>query len=92
VFIAFATQPGNSLADSAGDNGVYALALAKHMGTRGLNVGEVFIRVGQDVRKATNLKQVPWTTGTLSYAYYFVRMPPLPINRPSPAKRPTGVP
>jgi hypothetical protein len=42
------------------------------MWARGLNVHEVFIRVGQDVRKATNLKQVPWTTGTLSYAYYFV--------------------
>jgi uncharacterized caspase-like protein len=82
VLIAFATQPGNSLADSAGDNGVYALALVKHMGVWGLNVHEVFIRVGQDVRKATNLKQVPWTTGTLSYAYYFVRMPLTP-NRPS---------
>jgi uncharacterized caspase-like protein len=74
VFLAFATQPGNALADSAGDNGVYALALVRHMPVSGLAVHEVFGRVSQEVRKATNFKQVPWTTGTLSRGYYFVPM------------------
>jgi uncharacterized caspase-like protein len=74
LFLAFATQPGNSLADSAGDNGVYALALLRHMMARGLEIREVFDRVGADVRKATNFKQVPWTSATLSRQYYFVPM------------------
>ncbi len=71
VFLAFATQPGNVLAESAGDNGVFALALVKHMPALDLTVAEVFTRVGEEVRKTTNFKQVPWTTATLSRAYYF---------------------
>src|SRR5262249_37777599 len=35
VFLAFATQPGNVLAESSGSNGVYALALLSNMPTRG---------------------------------------------------------
>jgi uncharacterized caspase-like protein len=71
TLLAFATQPGNVLAQSAGDNGAYALALVRNMATPGADIRDVFDRVREDVLKATSYKQVPWTTVSLSGPYEF---------------------
>ena len=68
VFIAYATQPGNGLTASSGDNGPFALSLVRHMTARGPDVQQVFDQVRNDVMKATHSKQVPWTHATLRTA------------------------
>jgi uncharacterized caspase-like protein len=75
MLLAFATQPGNALVESGGDNGAYALALVRSLVTPGADIREVFDRVRMDVLKATNFKQVPWTTAKLSGNYQFVPAP-----------------
>lgn len=75
MFFAFATQPGNVLAPSAGDSGAFALALVRHMVAPGADIRDVFDRVRKDVMKATNTKQIPWTEATLSGSHQFVPAP-----------------
>jgi uncharacterized caspase-like protein len=72
ILLAFAAQPGNALVESGGDNGAYALALVRSLVTPGADIRDVFDRVRMDVLKATNFKQVPWTSAKLSGDYQFV--------------------
>jgi len=75
VFLAFATQPGNVLAESGGDNGAFALALVRSLVAPGADIRDVFDRIRMDILQATNGKQVTWTTGKLSGNYQFVPAP-----------------
>jgi formylglycine-generating enzyme required for sulfatase activity len=57
--VAYATAPGSTADDGAGDNGTYTAALARYLKTPGLDIKEVFDRTAQEVEKETNGKQRP---------------------------------
>ena len=68
--IAFATGPGNAAEDGSGKNGTYTKHLLQHIGTPGLPLNDMFMRVRQGVREETNRRQVPWEVSSLTgYVY-----------------------
>lgn len=71
--VAFATQVGNVLMQNTGENGFFAIALARHMATPGADIVGVFDRVRLDVMTATDARQVVWTSATLSGSHRFVQ-------------------
>ena len=71
-FISFSTAPGDVAQDGNGDNSPYSAALARAMLQPGLDLAEVFRKVRKDVLKATNQKQVPWDSWSLTDPYYFI--------------------
>jgi len=60
ALIAYATGPGKEAMDGDGRNGIYTAALLRHIGTPGLDIKEVFDRVGAEVALATKGAQTPW--------------------------------
>ncbi|HEV7305080.1 caspase domain-containing protein [Ensifer sp.] len=64
--IAFATQPGNVALDGAGRNSPFTSALLKHLGTPGRSVTDDLIAVRRTVLQATDGKQVPWDSSSLT--------------------------
>jgi uncharacterized caspase-like protein len=75
LFIAYATQPGNVLSQTEGNNGAFALALVRHIVSPGLGLDDVFNRVRRDVMQATKSKQVVWTEATVSDVHQFIHTP-----------------
>lgn len=71
--IAYATAPGNTAADGDGNNGLYTSSLLKHIKTPNANIESVFKKVRQDVIKASNGKQTPWESTSLTGDFYFKR-------------------
>lgn len=64
-FIAYATAPGETASDGVGArNSPFATAIGRHIGVRGLELGEFFRRVGRDVQDVTRINrlQEPWST------------------------------
>jgi hypothetical protein len=57
----FATRSGGPLTDIEGENGPFAVELARHIATLGVDIVEVFRARRVDVLKATNRKQSPFT-------------------------------
>lgn len=64
--IAFATQPGNVALDGSGRNSPFTLALLKHLGTPGQSITQDMVLVRRDVLEATDGKQVPWDSSSLT--------------------------
>jgi uncharacterized caspase-like protein len=64
--IAFATQPGNVALDGAGRNSPFTTALLKHLGTPGQSITDDLIAVRRTVLQATDGKQVPWDSSSLT--------------------------
>jgi len=87
VFRAYATQLDNAASDGAGRNSPFTKALLTHIGTKGLSIQELMIRVRKSVMQATNNAQVPWEEAALNDVFYFI--PPgvpavaLPNTQPS---------
>lgn len=71
TIIAYATAPGDVALDGTGGNSPYAAALAKHMGSDGLTVEEVFKRARREVLESTKNKQTPWESSSLTGDFYF---------------------
>jgi carboxyl-terminal processing protease len=71
-FISFSTAPGEVAVDGNGANSPYSEALARAILQPGLDLAEVFRKVRKDVLKATNQKQVPWDSWSLTDPYYFI--------------------
>ncbi len=70
-FIAYATQPQNVAVDGTGKHSPFAAALLKYMETPGLGLADLMIKVRNDVRDATQGKQVPWDHSSLTGGFYF---------------------
>ncbi|MEO1493260.1 MAG: caspase family protein [Pseudomonadota bacterium] len=66
TLIAFATAPGDVAFDGQGTNSPYAKALAQALREPGERIEDVFIRVRGLVANATDGKQVPWETSSLT--------------------------
>ncbi|TCM62361.1 caspase domain-containing protein [Rhizobium sp. BK068] len=66
--IAFSTQPGNVALDGAGRNSPFTTVLLKHLGTPGQSVTDDLVSVRRAVLEATDGKQVPWESSSLTGA------------------------
>ncbi len=71
TLIAYATAPGKTALDGAGENGVYTARLVEAMKTPGLPVEEVFKRVRAEVSRETADAQTPWEASSLVGQFYF---------------------
>jgi carboxyl-terminal processing protease len=92
-FISFSTAPGEVAEDGNGANSPYTAALAETILRPGLDLAEVFRAVRKSVIKATNQKQVPWDSWSLTDPYYFIppREGASALEGPSePVNPPTG--
>jgi len=76
IFRAYATQPNNVSDDGGGRNSPFTKALLKHLGTTGLDVHQMMLKVRLDVQKDTNGRQVPWEESALTDVYYFTPSAP----------------
>jgi tetratricopeptide (TPR) repeat protein len=72
TLLAFATAPGQVALDGAGENSPFSAALARHIGTPGLEVQTMLTRVRAEVVAATRNVQVPWSNSSLLGEVYLV--------------------
>ena len=75
-FIAYATAPGKVAYDGKGKNSPYTKALAAALRNPGIVIEEVFRRTRRAVLAATNGKQTPWESSSLTGEFYFKQKPP----------------
>lgn len=71
TFIAYSTSPNTTAADGFGRNSPYATALLEVLTERCLSISDVFMKVNQKVRTATNNKQKPWTSNSFYENFIF---------------------
>ena len=73
MYIAFSTLPGQTASDGkSGDkNSPFARALLELMGQPGLEINQIFNRVGSLVRQYTGHNQMPHRQSTLTTDFYF---------------------
>lgn len=83
VFRAYATQLNNAAADGAGRNSPFTKALLKHIGTAGISIQELMIRVRKDVMLETRNAQIPWEEAALNETFSFVGLPPSAVASPA---------
>ena len=85
VFRAYATQLNNVASDGAGRNSPFTKALLKHIGTKGLSIQELMIRVRKSVMEETQNQQVPCEEAALNEVFAFV-----PADAPVARSPPVG--
>ena len=83
--IAYATSPGSVAADGDGRNGTYTESLLKNLQISNLDVQKMFNRIGLDVMKKTNKKQVPWVS-TTPFPDYYLAMGKQPVPKVKPVR------
>jgi carboxyl-terminal processing protease len=74
-FIAYSTAPGEVAADGSGANSPYAKALAETIATPGEGIEEIFRDVRGKVLAATDGKQTPWDSSSLTAPFFFTAAP-----------------
>ena len=82
--LAYATAPGSVAADGDGRNGLYTSKLLKYIRKEGLNIESVFKQVRIEVMQASDNRQVPWESSSLTVDFFFVaskraQQPPKPV-------------
>jgi len=70
-FIAYATDPHQVALDGKGIHSPFTAALLAHMESPGLSISDMMIEVRNDVLMATQQKQRPWDTSSLTRPFYF---------------------
>jgi PQQ-dependent catabolism-associated CXXCW motif protein len=71
TYIAFATAPGSVALDGPGRNGLYTHYLLQSLRQPDTDIDKVFRRVTADVARATDGKQVPWISSSLTGDFSF---------------------
>ncbi len=69
--IAYATSPGDTAADGAGQNGIYTGALLKHIDTPDISILQMFQKVRSEVTSLTGDRQTPWESTSLKGDFFF---------------------
>ena len=77
--LAYATSPGNTAADGAGENGLYTENLLRELKTPEAKIEDVFKRVRLNVRRKSGGQQIPWESTSLEEDFYF--LPPQQIKK-----------
>jgi len=72
VFRAYATQLNNVASDGAGRNSPFTRALLKHIGTKGITIQDLMIRVRKSVMEETSNQQIPWEEAALNESFSFL--------------------
>jgi uncharacterized caspase-like protein len=85
VFRAYATQLDNVASDGSGRNSPFTKALLKHIGTKGISIQELMIRVRKSVMEETANKQIPWEEAALNESFYFISPATTPPASPGAA-------
>ena len=83
--MAYAAKGGTQAADGEGRNSPYTTALLRYLEEPGLEIGLMFRRVRDAVLKATGGSQEPFTYGSLSSAWVYLKAAPSPSLPTSPA-------
>ena len=105
TFIAYSTSPGQTAADGSGRNSPYSSALAGALVQPGIGIEEVFRDVRAKVMAATQDKQIPWDSSSLTAPFFFkptaaqfttatapaVTPPPPPAAKPAAAASPASL-
>ncbi len=71
TFISYSTSPGSEAEDGSGTNSPYTTALLKVAREPGLPIEEAFKRVRVSVNDATQGRQVPWESSSLTSDFRF---------------------
>ncbi len=80
TFIAFAADPGEKALDGPKDgNSPFTTGVLKYIDQRAYDVFDMCQCVARDVRKETNLRQVPWTNSNLIDQFEFHRADGRPV-------------
>ncbi len=92
--IVYSTQPNNVALDGAGRNSPFTAALLKHVITPGIEVRQMLSRVRGDVLAATDRRQTPWDSSSLTGDIYLAGAPSAqPVaSAPAPAAPPAPAP
>lgn len=69
--IAYATAPGATAADGAGEHGLYTQALLQELREPGLKLEEAFKKVREKVLDASKGSQTPWESNSTVGDFYF---------------------
>ncbi|CCD97752.1 caspase family protein [Bradyrhizobium sp. STM 3809] len=72
TFLSYSTSPGAEAEDGSGDNSPYTTALLQAAREPGLPIEEAFKRVRVAVNKATEGRQTPWDSSSLTEDFRFV--------------------
>jgi len=71
TIVAYSTSPGKLAFDGKGRNSPYTAALVDYMDDPGLTIEQVFKKCRRRIDKATNGKQIPWESTSLTGDFYF---------------------
>lgn len=71
TFISYSTSPGSEAEDGTGSNSPYTAALLNVAKEPGLSIEEAFKRVRVSVNEATQGRQVPWESSSLTSDFLF---------------------
>ena len=72
TLISYATQPGAEAEDGDGKDSPYTTALSEAIQQPGLDIFQMFNRVGVQVKRATGGRQVPWVSNSpIEGQFYF---------------------
>ena len=83
TYIAFSTGLNQVAEDGDGKNSPYTEALAKAMVTLGVKLEDAFKEARRTVEDATDNKQVPWETTSITGDFYFTRNAAKPSATPA---------
>jgi len=95
-FIAYSTAPGQTAADGDGKNSPYSKALAEAIENQHVPLEQLFRDVRVNVMNATEKKQVPWDSSSLTGEFYFkapngaAAQPSAQLAAAAPAAAPTA--
>jgi uncharacterized caspase-like protein len=70
ILFAFSAAPGETAADGAGQNSPFTAALAKYLGTDGLEIRSVLTLVQQEVYDQSRGKQLPYVESGLPQLFF----------------------
>jgi TPR repeat protein len=71
--VAFSTQPGAVAIDGQGDKSPFTASMVNHTFKLGIDVKTAMAQVTDDVWKATEQKQKPWSSDSLGQTVFFKR-------------------
>jgi hypothetical protein len=75
TFVSYSTSPGAEAEDGTGADSPYTTALLKVAREPGLSIEEAFKRVRLSVNQATDGRQTPWDSSSLTAAFSFFGQP-----------------
>ncbi|MBR0896288.1 caspase family protein [Bradyrhizobium tropiciagri] len=90
TFVSFSTSPGSEAEDGSGANSPYTTALLATAKEPGIAIEDTFKRVRLAVNKATDGRQTPWDSSSLTDDFRFIAATaaasaPVPAATPTPA-------